>query len=237
MKLLSIIILLLVTNLIHCQNLISNGSFEETYTYKEGKHPKDWNVEWGPNWWYEGEWEHEFPSNCNPPIPFNGERYLKFYLGSNNPKLESNKLQRSYFCSKLKSTLIKNQKYLIQFYTQLPKNERRGFNCFSIGFSKNPYDRRKKNLDSILYKKNSYYTSKDSWELTSFIYVASGLEKYISLGNFLEYSQINYTKRFKKKSKECSKIGGKKTDYQNYLYIDSISILAIDSNYIKHQER
>ncbi|MDT8412374.1 MAG: hypothetical protein RQ875_07935 [Vicingaceae bacterium] len=210
--------------------MIRNSSFEEVRINKKGAaFPKYWDVEYGPNSFYEGEWKHKFPPKCSRPIPFDGEKYLKLYLGYNKAKLESDKLVRSYFCSKLQYPLIKNQKYIIEFYTQLPKNERRGFNCFSIGFSKEPYDRRKKNLDDILYMKDDYYTSRNDWELISFTYVANGNEKYISIGNFLEFSEIKFTKRFREKFKECYK----QFDYHIFIFVDFVTMFAIDSNNIK----
>lgn len=211
------------------QNLIPNGSFEDTIHRNFGlKFPRSWVI---PN-----STSHDYYTpfhNSNKPdfgSPQNvagfqaassGQGYMGiiiYSLYANN----STKRYREYIQNQLTDTLKKDSVYTLELYVSLADSMRYASKgILGVYFSNNVIS---SNNDSylpynpqIIVSPNSYITNKSNWKKFSFLYTAMGGEKYITIGNFNDSNLI-----------DTLNVGGGTQIWSIaiYYYIDDVSLTA-----------
>jgi len=211
------------------QNLIPNGSFEDTLNFGAGFNaPKGWITPGGFN--TEGEYYNPNNiTNWSEPNNFfgyqnaqNGDSYfgLAIYLLYNNVKA-----MRDYTQAKLKRTLIKDSTYCMQLYVNLPDSmthASRGqlgiyLSNTTVSSTSNfnlPY------TPQLIVSPTNYITDKLNWTEFNLQYTAVGGERYLTIGNFNDTLGI-----------DTLFVGGGKDPnyYGTYYFIDNLYLGHCDS--------
>lgn len=221
MRLLLIIIMLLSHQFYAQENLVLNGSFEDTVSCPMGLNGiSDAIFFSNPTMGTPDYFNSCALSFSNVSVPNNlggyqmprtGEAYagiVAYGLGTN---------YKEYIQTKLINILEKDSYYLVQYYVSLGSYASVGCNNLGVSFSS---DATFTNNFLTLYSENPIFSSsivKDTlnWIELSFIYHAKGDENYLLIGNFSDDSN----------TETLINIGGVG---DNYYYIDDISITKID---------
>jgi OmpA-OmpF porin, OOP family len=235
---------LLVTTQGICQNLVSNGGFEEYYEcineYGDIGVAKGWFQLVGSSDYFNRCCKIKnfvgVPYNFNGyQEAFNGNAYAGLYLFSFDKRFPKNGFyKREYLHTILNQPLEKDRKYLVSFYYSLADSAEFFTDHFSICFSKEKelrvLDRWKK---KVLVCKNRVSTkvseSKASdnlnWHRVDFEYLAKGAEEYLVIGFFHD----DLTRKAFKKLVRKNKIDNVDTqDKSAYYYIDDVSVVMIN---------
>ncbi len=177
------------------QNLIPNGSFEDTISYGGGfTFPKQWTSPSGNN----SIGEHYTPYNqylWTVPQNFFGYQHaqhgnsyfgLVMYLLAKTPPA-----QRDYIQCRLKRTLIKDTTYCLQIYVNLPDSmthASRGQLSIYLSntaiSSPSNYNLNFPYTPQMLVSPTNYITDKLNWTEFNLSYTAQGGERYLTMGNF-----------------------------------------------------
>jgi len=208
------------------QNLVPNPSFEHTETYRahfsNSTLPKDFL------WWESDQGSADIfsPNNGTVPesahgdqYPEHGRNYLGLITASSGFVFYTEKIQ-----AQLTHPLKKGSSYLVSFYVSLADNAAKESNCFQVGFTK------RRSWHRFVFNRFSVrkalspdvYPSDTGWVLVKGIYVATGKEKYINLGNFASKLKWNPRKNMRR-NKEGS-------PHAYYLF-DDISVIEIPAEY------
>lgn len=219
----------------YAQNLVPNSGFEQYNTcpnnYSEIYYAIPWfqpNIYLGNT--YNSSSSDYFNScttfsNVNIPINFfgyqqaySGNAYAGigwlYYIGNNDS------YGREYLEVELDSTLVSGKKYLVSFYASLSNGSRYATDAIGVYFSN----------DSVTYNSSQFHylplipkvmnpasniiSDTANWVLISGQYIASGGEKFITIGNFYpdSISSVDTVNP---------------TGYQvAYYYIDDVSVVA-----------
>ncbi|NBG65861.1 T9SS type A sorting domain-containing protein [Acidiluteibacter ferrifornacis] len=229
MKNLIIIIFIFCVAPCAAQNLIPNGSFEDTISYGGGfTFPKQWTSPSGFN----SVGEHYTPFNqFKWTVPqnffgnqhaYNGSSYfgLVMYLLIRNPPS-----MRDYIQTKLRNNLTKDSTYCMQLYVNLPDSmthASRGqlgiyLSNTAVSSTSNfnlPY------TPQLIVSPTNYITDKLNWTEFNFQYTAVGGERYLTIGNFNDTLGI-----------DTFFVGGGKDPnyYGTYYFIDNLYLGHCDS--------
>ena len=232
---------LLISNIIFCQNLILNPSFEQTEKCIDNIGDFGDKIS---NWSIPTSGTTDFFNSCSKsktgvPENFQGIQNADFgknYIGFGLHRAWSTE----YVQGKLAEKLIKGGKYKISFYINLADESNYAVNRFDFLFTDreikiNSLDVLSESLiNKIGVEKYSYhyiqsekfYDNKTLWQKVSKEFVATGDEKFLIIGDFSKYFGTEKLKISKKKMKIRKQI-------LSYYYLDMVSVEAVKDNDIK----
>ena len=193
-----------MTSLLHSQNLLLNGSFEQFY-----KCPGSYNYsrksEVAPGWTSPTSGTPDLFNTCSlgeAGVPTNWAGKSKAYSGSGYAGIYAfvhakEKPYREYLQSEFTKPMEEGVKYLIEFYFKLSSNSK--YSIDRIGFlvsdsshltkedgvfpAKATYQR----INHTIYNHNTGY-----WTRFGFTYIATGGERFITIGNFSGDADTRY---------------------------------------------
>ena len=204
-----LIFILIIHSWIACsQNIVQNSDFEmPSYLCWGG-------VSYNVPYWYDPV-AFGGPNYCNPCvqidplnpyqtfnqtpynsggfcIPHSGESYLRLAYYSNENY--SGNYIKEFVATKLKTTLIKDRTYCIEYYVQLDDSSRIAIDKLQISFSQDStyYQYNSSNLPLVPYFTNPNGVIKDTanWVKIAGSITATGNEKYMHMGTFSPHNQI-----------------------------------------------
>lgn len=231
-RLLSTLPILLLTLSVVAQegeNLVPNPSFENA---KNGKIRRIGDITRAADWVSaSGNRADLFSADAKMPDvmtpdnvygteePKNGINYAGIIAYSYREKEN-----RTYLQAPLNSTLKKGMRYKVQFYASLAELAKYSSNRLGAVFSKRPIGTDDKVPAIIMDKTNIEHPKKKlidgmyGWELICGEYVAEGKEKYITIGNFSNETDIETERNRKPRNIRGQQI------IAAYYYIDDISV-------------
>jgi len=217
-------------------NLVPNSSFEDTLNCIESNYlMEDLIFNWfGGKGYYNSCRSFYFgvPANVTGhQYPRTGNGYCGIYTrGSGTGAL------RNYIQIKLSQPLLSNNKYLVEFYISL--GDTMHANCNSIGAYLSP--------DSFLAPYNNFLidqipqiqnpiendlSSKTDWTLVGDTFVATGVERWLTIGNFYNDSLSTII--------PLDSVCAQPNPFAcaAYFYIDDVSVTLIDETGINEQKQ
>lgn len=212
------------------QNIVPNGSFESV-----GKNPKRLGSIENATGWVSPTGvradlfvdtkiaDIDVPTNIyGKEVAKEGENYagiVGFSYGD--------KLKRSYLMIKLDSPLKKGMRYCVKFNTSLAEASKYASNNMGMLFSKKAYgtDAKLPIIEdaSLLHFNNDqkFFNARFNWTEIGGTFVASGGEKFLTIGNFYSNADTK-SERVKKDSRVKTKIIA-----AAYYYIDDVSVVLL----------
>lgn len=222
------------------QNVIANSSFEEfTFCPKNYfRYPNVFN-QCLNNWYSPTKGTPDYFNDCSRSRsgvpnnfagvaePLDGSGYVGFCLATNPSLIHANiNFTQEYIATRLDYQLQKNKRYCIEFYISLADYSLYTINEIGIYFSKKKIKKRTtKNLPykpQILFKCD-HINNDRSWVKLSNVFIASGNEEFLAIGNFQKPYEIDYKKR-----NLC--IRKNKILNNAYYYIDAVTIYPLSDN-------
>ena len=221
---------------VYCQNLVPNPSFEEVsrcpHSFSTDK--KDFVV---PGW--------KSPTNGTPDhfhscswgeadVPFNwagsanartGKGYAGMYVWN---KRTDDKSYREYIQCELAESLVKGEKYVLEFYYRLASHAVYTSNRIGLAITESSlsytHDQVIDVVPVISIEKDTAVTeTTGGWERAATEYVATGNERYITIGNFFDNKSTKSTRLPHRIGKNMMLITSA------YYIIDDVSVKPIDS--------
>jgi len=228
-------VLVLSTSLFAQNNMVKNGSFELTE-----KKVKNGEGEIGlATPWFS-------PSLDNPAdiyskgnkkgygIPENNRGYMDVDDGVKYAGFRAfsyrGKLPRTYLQIKLTKPLIAGKKYCVQFNVVLSKTSKYASNGIGMYLSeKKPKDKDFQAFamtPQIRNPRNKIYEDQHAWGKVCGVYIATGNERYIAIGNFTDDEDMSDKRDFlkKRKLKELPQL----QMAEAYYYIDEVSVINLE---------
>lgn len=134
----------------------------------------------------------------------------------------NNKLPRTYLMAKLNETMLKGQKYCVNFYISLAEMSKYASNNIGAHFSRKAMESTEKitlldEFDIISFD-NPIYNATFNWDKICGTYVAKGGEKYITIGNFETNEATKNERRRKQRGVSGQQI------IAAYYYVDNVSV-------------
>lgn len=243
MKVFLIFFILHITTLGLCQNLISNGNFEEYYEcindYGEIGIAKGWFQQVGSS---------DYFNRCcmktnfvGVPLnfkgyqePLDGSAYAGLFLFYFDKRYEANGFyNREYLQTMFTSPLQVGKRYLVSFYYSLADSSEFYTNHFSVCFSNTKFLEKVKVTESVLKCENrvsrqinkSEAIDTENWNKIEFEYFANGGENYLSIGFFYDDLTKGSFKKVVKRNR-FKHINASEKDA--YYYIDSVLVVQTD---------
>lgn len=183
-------------------NLVQNPSFESFEKCPESPTSMDLSHKLIPGWTYPTAATPDYFNRCSSgevkvPNNFAGQSEPKTgnaYMGSILTGTEYN--YREYFQGTLGRPLEKEKKYCVTFYYRLASYSKFAVDQLSMYFSQTEVKTTtKENLpvDPQLNNKAGLFLDNiGDWERYCQVYIASGNERYFTVGNFKNYEHTNY---------------------------------------------
>lgn len=167
-------------------------------------------------------------------IPTNDKGYMDVDYGVKYAGFRAfsyrGKLPRTYLQVKLTKALIAGKKYCVQYNIVLSKTSKYASNGIGMYLSeKKPKDKDFQNFamsPQIRNPRNKIYEDQHSWSTVCGVYIATGNERYIAIGNFTPDSEMADKKDFlkKRKLKEFPQL----QEVEAYYYIDEVSVINLE---------
>ncbi len=137
-----------------------------------------------------------------------------------------NKMPRTYVSSKLKTPMMKGQKFCVKFYVSLSESSKYGCNNIAANFSKKQYnineDKNIMGASHIMHVENPVFNEQFGWAEVCGTYIAEGGEKFLTIGNFSSNGST-VSERIKKPAD----FRGQQA-IRAYYYLDNISVIEIE---------
>lgn len=142
------------------------------------------------------------------------------------------KENRTYLTAQLKSPMIKGMRYKVQFYASLAELSKYSANRLGVHFSRKPIGTDNK-IPAIILKneevhvehpKQEAFDGMYGWDLVCGEYIATGKEKFITIGNFSLDADIKTERVRKPRDVKGTQI------IAAYYYIDDISVQSLGAN-------
>lgn len=134
----------------------------------------------------------------------------------------NNKLPRTYLMAKLSETMLKGQKYCVNFYISLAELSKYASNNIGVHFSRKAMESTEKItlLDefSVISFDNPIYNATYNWDRICGTFVAKGGEKYITIGNFETNEATKNERRRKERGLRGQQI------IAAYYYVDNVKV-------------
>ncbi|WP_405368276.1 OmpA family protein [Nonlabens sp. Asnod2-A12] len=229
----SVLFVFLITNICFSQNLVLNGSFEETVTCANdleqfNKNVKFWNVPTsGSSDLFNACADFEDVQASNNyqgnQLPFEGENYAGCYFYGIDD-------YREYIQGQLSEPLVVGSTYKISFQVSLADNSDMALKDVQILFSDSKIKswgtfhisskrirNKKTKLFQIELSNGDYLNDKESWIELSKEFTATEAASHLTIGNFRSNKQTDIKKqRFIPKIRKA------------YYYIDHVQLIRID---------
>ena len=216
-------------------NMVANGSFELTEKkVKNGEGELILAFPWfSPNETGTADL-YEKGNKKGYGIPENDRGYMDVDDGIRYAGFRAfsyrNKLPRTYLQAKLEKPLIAGKKYCVTFNLALSKTSKYASNNIAMNISvKKPKESDFTNFvltPHIRNERNKIYEDQFGWETVCGVYVASGDERYIAIGNFTSDDDMadkrDYIKN--KKLKEFPQLQAEEA----YYYIDEVTLINLE---------
>jgi outer membrane protein OmpA-like peptidoglycan-associated protein len=212
------------------ENLVENGSFEQT----DGKVKKLGSIESALGWVSPTGVRADLFSPTAPPeinVPFNNYGKEEAKEGTNYAGIYAysfgDKVPRSYIMTKLSTPLKKGLKYCVKFNVSLAEASKYASNQLGAVLSSKPVTTDSKTAiiekASVLHSDNKVFNAMYNWETVCAEFVATGGEKFITIGNFSSNEETLNEKNKKTEMKIAPAIGA-------YYYIDDVSVILVDQD-------
>ncbi len=215
------------------QNIVTNGSFEETTKEKKMKGV----LKEIPSWTSPNKGTPDiFSLECRNYLGIN-KNYPQNTFGEQLPCDSSNyagfiafdEYSFEYITNDLKETLIKDNIYCFSMCISLAEIGQNASNCINILFTKEkPKGKKFKKLSSDECLSNQYIIDNyREWITLSFIYKAKGGERYLTIGCF---ERIDKIKNIKIKKDHKVRNLKRVPRLYTYYYIDNVSLIEIQDS-------
>lgn len=210
-------------------NLVVNGSFEEF----EGKLKKGGQIEFATGWTSPtAEPADLYSENITyepVKVPKNMRGHQSALDGVGYAGIVAfsyqNKEPRTYLSMKLKESMEKDKKYCISYFVSLSDLSKYGVNEITTYISKLPVkSSREGNLKyeaQIPSLTPTIYTDVNAWKGVCDSYIATGQERYITIGNFKENDRTDLEKVKRPKGET------RPQNFDAYYYIDKVSVVPM----------
>lgn len=178
------------------QNLVPNGSFNYSQPCQPGTVSPPSFTPWFATYSTPDEYHPCYSTSMAVPTsfgggenPVDGEGYIGLYTYSHLG------LKREFISVELLTTLSQGVKYRVDFYVSLMDSAR--YACRNIGalFTSNSPESNVSDLlnsqHQIMYEDLDYITEKQGWERIGGEFVAEGNERFLTIGNYDDDSQID----------------------------------------------
>jgi len=234
-----LIILLFTATTFYGQNLVPNGSFEQSYGCPQYLRTTDKNIKLVPGWNWPtqdgtADYFHSCSTNGMTGVPKNnmgeaptkeGNGYIGLILKSHG---DGKANYREYVEAKLTQTMQKDKIYCVSLHYRLANCATFSINRLGICFTEQEINIvSDKNLGSLVPQieapTNQYLDNNREWKPLYTIYKATGNENFMVIGNFK-----NDTETDEKQRKQPSGCDARK-DYA-YYYIDSVQVIELKNN-------
>ncbi|HRI78432.1 MAG TPA: OmpA family protein [Cyclobacteriaceae bacterium] len=224
------------------QNLVNNPSFEEHFrcpnnfstTSKEFVLPGWRSANTGtPDYYHQCSW-----GDCDVPFNWAGESnahsglaYAGIYVWSrptNKPRS-----YREYIQGELKDALIKDKRYKIEFYFKLASYSVYTVDRIGLLLSDSSFALSGDQVITVpptLSLVSPEPITKGGWEHAEMEYRARGGEKYVTIGNFFDNLNTQFTQLESRKGKSTMLTGSA------YFYIDDVSVFPLDPDPVPKPE-
>ena len=240
-----LILILITANIMsysQSNNLVLNPSFEDDSLCPDGDGVIDQNYVrfWNTPNWSSTDYFHTcgYCSSCGEQwymasvprnilgyeIPKTGLAYTGFYLYLKALSLSNG--TREYIQGQLKDSLVNNQKYIVRFYVSVAEDyEYDNEACVdNIGayFSdtmmySSTYSKHIPIVPQIQNLSGNVLNNFNGWQKIEGTFIATGGEKFISIGNFQDNAHTNVY--------DCRGIGIPTDETGSYVYLDDVSVI------------
>jgi len=214
------------------KNLVVNPGFEVYEKCPEDFTPENLTHRLIPGWTYPTRATPDYFNRCSPknvsvPKNFAGESEAhggNGYVGAILSGTEEN--YREYFQGKLKTPLVKGQKYCVRFNYKLASYSRFAVDQMSLYFNdaevKNDINVNLSYTPQITNKVGLFLDNINEWEEFCTVYTASGNESFFIVGNFSNYDNTNYVVTDKN-------VVNLRNHAYAYYYFDDFSVMALEN--------
>jgi len=197
-----LLFLVLQNQIVFCQNLVNNSSFEiYSRCPRSISHKKKFIVDW----YSPSKGTPDYFNSCSKgsagiPNNFAGYQYPKSgngYIGFGFANLGYG-FSREYIATKLDKKLKKDSLYVIEFHISLARSSKFAISEIGVYLSKNKINYKTERTLPVkpqLVKTFKYYENVDSWTHLSFIYKAEGNERFVAIGNFQDDFNLDFITR------------------------------------------
>lgn len=216
------------------QNLVPNGSFEDTLSCPNGTSA----ISKCKNWYDPNLCSSDYFNICSPiytdvsvpqnfagyQYPRTGNAYAGFYVYNSFYPTSL----REAIGVELTETLKKDVEYCVKFYVSLGDSMYYAVNKISLAFTNTKYLNPICNFDTInlnpqINSNGNFINSKTDWTEISSNYLANGDERFLIITNFQPNNQLDTLFLSNGGIKNSNTIA-------SYYYIDDVSIIACDDN-------
>lgn len=215
------------------QNMVDNGDFDQTL----GKLRRLGQIDQAQGWISPtGVSADLFSKDAKMPEvlapdnsygkeePKSGNGYAGIKVYSYNDKEK-----RTYITTRLNTPMKKGMRYKVQFYASLAEMSKYSANRLGAHFSKKEISTKEKvpaliDETHVEHPNKEKFTGLYGWDLVCGEYVASGGEKYLTIGNFTPNNDVDYERN--KTPRDVKGIA----IIAAYYYIDDISVQLLGPN-------
>ena len=228
-------VLIITSSLFAQNNMVPNGSFE--LTEKKVKNGEGEIAIATP--WFSPSLENpaDIYAKGNKKgygIPENNRGYMDVDDGVKYAGFRAfsyrGKLPRTYMQVKLTKPLIAGKKYCVKFNIVLSKTSKYASNNIGMYLSeKKPRDKDFQAFamtPQIKNARNKIYEDQHAWSTVCGVYIATGNERYIAIGNFTDDADMKDKRDYmkKRKLKEFPQL----QEIEAYYYIDEVSVINLE---------
>ncbi len=216
-------------------NMVPNGSFESLVKKsKVGEGEISLALPWiSPS--EENQADIYVPGNKKGyAMPVNNKGYMDAEAGDNYAGFRAfsyrEKLPRTYLQVKLNKGLIAGKKYCVKFNIALSKTSKYASN--NIGMDISIKKRKEAQISSysiqpqIQQASNKIFDDRHSWQTICGVFTATGSERYITIGNFVDSDEMVVKKDFLKLRK-LTEFKQMQVE-EAYYYVDEVSVINLD---------
>jgi outer membrane protein OmpA-like peptidoglycan-associated protein len=232
--LISIILSVVLVSVVFSQdnNLVVNPGFEQYEKCPEDFTPENLTHRLIPGWTYPTRATPDYFNRCSPknvgvPRNFAGESEAhggNGYVGAILSGTEES--YREYFQGRLKTPLVKGQKYCVRFNYKLASYSRFAVDQMSLYFNdaevKNDINVNLSYTPQITNKIGLFLDNISDWEEFCTVYTANGNESFFIVGNFCNYDNTNYVVTDKN-------VVNLRNHAYAYYYFDDFSVVALEN--------
>jgi len=216
------------------ENLVENGSFEET----KGKVRRLGQIDAAEGWTAAtGSGADLFCGDAKMPdvmTPENERGTEEAHEGMNYAGILAfsygDKEERTYITTRLAKPLRKGERYKVEFYASLSDLSKYSSNKLAAHMSKRQPGTDEK-VDAITFEENLVLHPKESildgmfgWDKVCGEYIANGGEKYITIGNFTNSADVK-----NERMRKPQDVKGKQV-IAAYYYIDEVSVYQLEED-------